>query len=168
MSDSISYASSGPGTGLYVSLNCEYATSTGSSVALLADVDGGGFTVTGQGPSCPDTGRVNTWEADALPAFNGLAGATWAAPACSAEETFTAWPAALGGVALLTSASPADFTASDGSTGQPLVLAGATPTAAAQAQDPSAGGEVPAEKGPGERGGSGISIRLRNARKKVA
>jgi RHS repeat-associated protein len=144
MSDGISYASSGSGTGLYVSLNCEYASSTGSPVPLLAGVDGGGFTVTGHGSACPDAGRVNTWEADALPAFNGLAGTFWAAPACSVEETFTAWPAALGGVVFLNGASPADFTASDGSTGQPFVLAGAAPSAATQAQAPSTGGDVPA------------------------
>ncbi|HEY3902470.1 MAG TPA: hypothetical protein VGM14_01010, partial [Streptosporangiaceae bacterium] len=53
--DSIGYTLAGSGTGLYVSLNCEYASaSAGTSVPLLASVDGGGFTVTGQSASCPD------------------------------------------------------------------------------------------------------------------
>ena len=56
-----------------MSLNCEYATaSAGTSVPLLASVDGGGFTVTGQSASCPDAGTVNTWQALALAPFNGL------------------------------------------------------------------------------------------------
>lgn len=41
--DAIAYAVAGGGTGLYVSLNCEYATaSANTSVPLLASVDGGG------------------------------------------------------------------------------------------------------------------------------
>src|SRR5262249_25290940 len=103
ISDAIAYAaSSGTGkTGLYVSLNCEYANATaGTAVPLLASVDGGGFTVTGQGANCPsDAGSVNTWQALALGQFNGLTSAKlgpWSSPACSVEETFNAWPAALG------------------------------------------------------------------------
>ncbi len=49
--DAITYAASGGSgkTGLYVSLNCEYASaSAGTSVPLLASVEGGGFAVTGQ------------------------------------------------------------------------------------------------------------------------
>jgi hypothetical protein len=144
LKDAIGYAVAGSKTGLYVSLNCDYSSSTGSAVPLLAHVDGGGFTVTGQGSACPDTGRVNTWEAAALAPFNGLASSTWAAPACSVQETFLTWPAALSGVAYLNGASPADFTASDGQSGQPYVLAGAPASTATQALAPSDGGEVPA------------------------
>jgi RHS repeat-associated protein len=144
LKDGIGYAVSGSGTGLYVSLNCDYSGPGDAPVPLLAHVDGGGFEVTGHAAGCPNTGRVNTWEADALTPFNGLASSTWAAPACSVEETFLAWPAALSGVAYLSGASPQDFTASDGQTGQPYVLAGAPASTATQALAPSTGGEVPA------------------------
>src|ERR1700730_10723419 len=94
--DAIAYAASGATgkTGLYVSLNCEYASmGAGTSVPLLASVDGGGFTVTGQSASCPDSGTVNTWEALALAQFNGLTSANlgpWSAAACSVQEAFNA------------------------------------------------------------------------------
>ncbi len=62
------YSSSGStGTGLYVSLNCEYSAATaGTSVPLLNGVESigtnGGLTVQGN-LSCTDSGTVNTWEA---------------------------------------------------------------------------------------------------------
>jgi len=95
ISDAIAYAASGGSgkTGLYVSLNCDYATAgAGAGVPLLASVEGGGFTVTGQGSNCPsDAGTVNTWEALALAQFNGLTSGKlgpWLTPACSVQETF--------------------------------------------------------------------------------
>src|SRR6202034_1863767 len=138
ISEAIAYAAAGSGTGLYVSLNCEYSTAAaGSPVSLLADVDGGGFTVTGQGSSCSsNAGTVNTWQSVADTQFNGWASASlgpWSAPACSVEETFNAWPAGLNGLAYDTAATPATFTASDGATGQAYVLAGAPVTAATAA-----------------------------------
>ena len=113
--DAIAYAASGynsqtqTGTGLYVSLNCEYSAATaGTAVPLLGSVDGGGFTVTGQGSNCPsDAGTVNTWQAVALSQFNGLTAANlgpWSSPACSVQETFNAWPAGPGGLAYYTGA----------------------------------------------------------------
>ena len=152
--DAISYAadekdSNGtPITGLYVSLNCYYSTQPANTgVSLLGSVDGGGFTVTGQGSHCPSAaGTVNTWQALALAEFNGLTTANlgpWSSPACSVEETLNSWPAGLNGVGYYTGASPATFTASDGATGQAYILAGvplSTPTAALAA---STGGEVP-------------------------
>jgi RHS repeat-associated protein len=152
IADSVGYAVVGGGTGLYVSLNCEYATAAANTaVPLLASVDGGGFTVTGQSASCPDSGAVNTWAADAASAFNSLTSAalaSWASPACSVQETVTAWPAGFTPVAYgATSgafASPADFTASDGVSGEPYVLAGAPVSSGTAALAPSAGGEVPA------------------------
>jgi RHS repeat-associated protein len=148
LSDAVGYAVAGSGTGLYVSLNCAYSTAAaGTAVPLLAGVDGGGFKVTGRGAGCPDSGTANTLEADALKAFNGLASsslASWASPACSVQESFTGWPTAVSGVAYLAGAAPADFTASDGATGQPYVLAGVPASAGTQALAPSAGGEVPA------------------------
>ncbi len=147
--DAIAYAASGSGTGLYVSLNCEYSSaSAGTAVPLLADVDGGGFTVTGQQSGCPSAaGTVNTWQALADTQFNGLVSANlgpWSAPACSMEETFNAWPAGLAGVAYDAGVSPASFTASDGGTGQAYVLAGSPVSAATAALSQSSGGQVPA------------------------
>ena len=148
--DAITYAASGGSgkTGLYVSLNCEYATaSAGTSVPLLASVEGGGFAVTGQSSSCQNAGTVNTWSALALAPFNGLTSANlgpWSAPACSVRETFTAWPAALGVLGYDAGATPATFTASDGATGQAYLLAGSAPSAGTLALTPSTGGQVPA------------------------
>jgi RHS repeat-associated protein len=148
--DAIAYAASGASgtTGLYVSLNCEYSSaSAGTSVPLLASVDGGGYTVTGQSSSCPDAGTVNTWEALALAQFNGLTSANlgpWSSPACSVQETFNAWPAALAGLGYDAGVTPATFTASDGATGQAYLLAGAVPSPGTLALAPSTGGQVPA------------------------
>ena len=145
--DSIAYALAGSGTGLYVSLNCEYQSSAaGTAAPLLASVDGGGFTVTGQGPGCPDSGTVNTAEGRGVAQFNGLfsSALSWASPACSVEETLNSWPAQFTGLAYYAGATPADFTASDGATGQPYVLLGAPVSAATQALAPTTGGEVPA------------------------
>lgn len=143
--DAIAYVLSGSGTGLYVSLNCEYSSaSAGTSVPLLADVDGGGFTVTGQSSSCQNAGTVNTWESEDLTAFNGLAGSdlgTWSAPACSVEETLTGYPSGLDVVAYDAGVSPAVFTASDGATGQAYVVVGAASSGSA-ALSTSTGGEV--------------------------
>ena len=149
LTDGISYALAGSGTGLYASLNCEYSTaSAGTSVPLLAQVASGGFKVTGQAASCPsNAGTVNTWATVADAQFHGLTGAAigpWSSPACSVEETFTAWPAGLGGLAYDKAATPATFTASDGAPGQAYVLAGALPSAGTTALAPSTGGEVPA------------------------
>src|SRR5258708_4181275 len=61
--EAIGYALAGSGTGLYMSLNCEYSSAAaGTAVPILAGVDGGGFTVTGQGSTCPNSGTVNTAE----------------------------------------------------------------------------------------------------------
>jgi hypothetical protein len=143
---------------LYVSLNCEYSSaSAGTGVPLLASVEGGGFTVTGQGSNCPsDAGTVNTWLALALSQFNGVTSAIlgpWSSPACSVEESFNAWPAGLGGLGYYTGASPATFTASDGATGQAYILAGAPASSATAGLSPSTGGQVP----PGSTLGGGIN-----------
>ena len=150
ISDAIAYAASGASgtTGLYVSLNCDYSTAAaGTDATLLDSVEGGGFTVTGQGGNCPgDAGTVNTWQALALAQFNGLKSGDlgpWSSPACSVQESFTAWPGGLAGLAYYTGASPADFTASDGAAGQAYVVAGApVPTATAHLAM-TRGGQVP-------------------------
>src|SRR6266851_859659 len=146
--DAIGYALAGSGTGLYMSLNCEYSSAAaGTAVPILAGVDGGGFTVTGQGSTCPNSGTVNTAEGQGVSQFNNLSSsalASWASPACSVQETLNSWPAQFTGLGYDAAATPADFTASDGAAGQPYVLLGAPVSAATQALAPSAGGEVPA------------------------
>jgi RHS repeat-associated protein len=146
MQDAIGYAVAGRTTGLYVSLNCEYSTASArTSVPLLDDVEGGRFLADGQGASCPNSGTVNTWAAENSSQFNGLTSgalASWASPACSVQETFDAWPAGFSGVAYDAGVTPAEFTASDGATGQAYVLLGAPVTGATARLAPTVGGEL--------------------------
>lgn len=162
IADAVGYAAAkfanSSGTGLYVSLNCEYSTAAaGTSVPLLNGVENigaaGGPTVQG-GLSCTDSGTVNTWEADSAGTFGGFTSASlasgssgsWPSPACPVQEAFDSWPALFtpvgydGG-----SDATANYTASDGMAGQPYLLLGAQPSAATQALAPSNGGEVPAD-----------------------
>jgi trimeric autotransporter adhesin len=154
MRDAIAYAASGGAPGLYISLNCDYsaASNADSDASLLDGVSGGGFSVTGHvtgsGPACGDSGSVNTWEADASASFAGLAGSALSASswgsACPVQETFNTWPANFTPVAYDAAATPADFAASDGTTGQPYVLLGTpAPSAATLAASGTTGGSVP-------------------------
>lgn len=146
--DGIADALAGHGTGLYISLNCAYVNSAvGTAVPILAGVDGGGFTVTGQAGNCSTPGTVNTWAAEANTQFSGLTSSalgSWPAPACPVEETLNSWPNGFTALAYQQGDTPSDFTASDGVTGQPYVLLGTAVTAATQALAPSTGGVVPA------------------------
>jgi hypothetical protein len=147
---------SGAGTGLYVSLNCEYSTAAAkTAVPLLNGVEGigtaGGLTVRGS-LSCSDPGTVNKWEANASgtfgPVTNGsLAPGSWTSSGCPVREAFNTWPAIFTPVAYdaasdAASSGTADFTASDGVSGQPYVLLGQPVSAATAALAPSTGGEV--------------------------
>jgi RHS repeat-associated protein len=148
--DAIAYAVSGGSgtTGLYLSLNCEYSSAgSNTAVPLLAYVDGGGFTVQGRSATCPNSGGANTLLALGISQFTDLQSSSlgpWTSPACSVEETFDAWPSALSGLGYDAGATPADFTASDGVSGQPYVLVGSTPSTGTLALSPSTGGELPA------------------------
>jgi len=144
--------SSGSGTGLYMSLNCEYKTAAAkTAVPLLNGVEGigavGGLSVAG-GLSCSDPGTVNKWEADAAGTFgavtNGsLAAGSWTSTGCPVQEAFSSWPTMFTPVAFDGAAdATANFTASDGATGQPYALLGHPVTAATAALAPGAGGEV--------------------------
>jgi RHS repeat-associated protein len=156
--DSVGYAASGylssagTGTGLYVSLNCEYKTAAAkTAVPLLSGVQGigaaGGLTVQGS-LSCGDPGTVNKWEAAAAGTFgavtNGSLGTgSWTSPGCPVQEAFNSWPAMFTPVAFdAASDVTADFTASDGVSGQPYMLLGQPVSAATTALAPGAGGEV--------------------------
>jgi RHS repeat-associated protein len=162
VTDSVGYAVAGfnssqsgsgsSGTGLYVSLNCAYSTaSAATTVPLLTGVEGigaqgGGVSVQG-GMACTDPGTVNTWEAAAAGSFSGftssdLTASAWGS-ACPVDEAFTAWPAMFTPVAYDSASDvTANFTASDGTQGQPYVLLGAQVSSATAALAPSAGGEV--------------------------
>ena len=155
------YAAAQPGsavahTGLYLSLDCGYSTAArGTAVPVLSGVEGigtaGGVSVNG-GLACGDSGTVSRWEATAAGTFGGLgssslaAGAPgWPSPGCPVQEAFDSWPAMFTPLAFdAASDASANFTASDGATGQPYILLGAPVSAATQALAPSADGEVPA------------------------
>jgi trimeric autotransporter adhesin len=177
---SAQYAAGQPGTGvtqtgLYLSLDCGYSTAaTGTAVPVLAGVEGigaaGGVSVNGS-LACADSGTVNKWEAAAAGTFGGFTGASlaagspgWPSPGCPVQEAFDSWPAMLAPVAYDAAGdATANFTASDGATGQPYILLGAPVSAATQALAPSANGEVPAgttQGGSGNAAAAGVSQAL--------
>jgi RHS repeat-associated protein len=156
------------GTGLYLSLNCEYSTAAANTAVPLLDgvegiSSGNGMTVQGS-LSCSDNGTVNGWgEADAL-TFSGYTsaslaagGSTWPSPSCPVEEAFDSWPGktttwASGTFTPLAydgaSDATSNFTASDGATGQPYILLG-SPSQPTPSLSPSTGGQVPADAATG-------------------
>jgi RHS repeat-associated protein len=152
-------SSAGTGTGLYVSLNCEFKTAAAKTgVPLLNGVEGagtaGGLTVQG-GLSCSDAGTVNKWEAAAAGTFGAVTSASlgtssWTATGCPVQEAFNSWPAMLTPVAFDAGSDvTVNFTASDGVSGQPYVLLGRPVPAATAALAPGTGGEVPASSAAG-------------------
>jgi len=160
IADAVGYAArqpaTGSATGLYLSLNCGYASSpSGTAVSLLNGVDSigtaGGLTVNGS-LACTDAGTVNKWETAAAGTFGGFTstslgtGSTgFPSPSCPVEEAFDTWPAMFAPAGYDTGADATkNFTASDGVSGQPYILLGAKVSAATAALAPSAGGEVPA------------------------
>ena len=161
ITDTARYAAAQPGsavtrTGLYLSLDCGYSTAAkGTAVPVLNGVEGigtaGGVSVNGS-LSCADAGTVNKWEAAAAGTLSGFTSASlaagapgWPSPACPVQETFDSWPAMFTPLAYDAAGDAApDFTASDGTAGQPYILLGAPVSSATQALAPSTGGEVPA------------------------
>ena len=158
MTASAGYAAAGyssstsTGTGLYVSLNCEYKTAAAKTpVPLLNGVEGigaaGGLAVKG-GLSCGDAGTVNKWEASSAGTFGAvtsgsLGAGAWTSTGCPVQEAFSSWPAMLTPVALDGGSDvTANFTASDGVSGQPYELLGHPVSAATAALAPGTGGEV--------------------------
>jgi RHS repeat-associated protein len=155
---SAAYAGAGytgsAGTGLYVSLNCEYKTAAaGTAVPLLNGVEGtgtaGGLTVRGS-LSCSDPGTVNKWEATTAGTFgainnNSLSTGAWTSTGCPVQEAFSSWPAMYTPVAIdaAADATPANSTTSNGTQGQPYALLGHPVTTATAALAPGTGGEVP-------------------------
>jgi trimeric autotransporter adhesin len=142
-------------TGLYLSLDCGYTTEPkGFAVSVLNGVEGigpaGGVTVNGS-LSCSDSGSVNSWGADAAGTLGGLASASlaagapgWPSPACPVQEAFDSWPAMFTPVGYdAASDATANFTASDGVTGQPYILLGSPAAPGTAALAPATDGEVP-------------------------
>jgi len=161
---SVEYAAAGystaksTGTGLYVSLNCAYSSSAkGTAVPFLNGVEGipaNGVTVQG-GMSCSDSGTVNSWQAGQAGTFSGFTSSSlaagssgsWPSPGCPVQEAFDSWPAMFTPFAYDPSSNSdvtANFTASDGATGQPYILMGQAASSTTAALAPSAGGDVPA------------------------
>jgi RHS repeat-associated protein len=145
-------SSGGTGTGLYVSLNCEYKTAAAKTpVPLLNGVEGigtaGGLAVKG-GLSCSDPGTVNKWEASSAGTFGAvtsgsLGAGAWTSAGCPVQEAFSSWPTMLTPVAFDAGSDvTANFTASDGVSGQPYALLGHPVPAATAALAPGTGGEV--------------------------
>jgi len=139
--DAVAYAlASGSGkTGLYVSLSCYYASSgSGTSVPVLGGL--GTFTV-GGGVASTDSGTVNVPVEDGASSFRGLTNAGLLGWSPSVEETFGSWPSGYQALAVDNSATPSDFTGTDGLTGRPYILVNnaSTPSSFAGA----VGGVVP-------------------------
>ncbi len=159
IADAASYAaqqpSSGSSTGLYLSLNCGYASAAaGTAVSLLSGVEGigtaGGVTVNGS-LACTDGGTVNKWAAASAGTFSGFTSTSlgtgsngFPSPSCPVEEAFDSWPAMFTPVGYDTASDVTrNFTASDGVPGQPYILLGAPASAATQQLAVTTGGEVP-------------------------
>lgn len=110
------------------------------------------------GLACADGGTVNNWEAKSSGALSSvtssmLAGSgNWPLPSCPVQEAFDSWPANFTPVGYdVASDASANFTAPDGTSGQPYLMLGTAPlTTATQAGRttlalaPSIGGLVPA------------------------
>jgi RHS repeat-associated protein len=146
------------GTGLYVSLNCAYKSSAaGTAVPLLSGVPGmSADPVTVQGGfACTDSGTVNQWGTGMAGTFSGFTSSelaagssgSWPSTGCPVQEAFDSWPANFTPAAFDASSNSdaaANFTASDGVTGQPYMLLGSpAPTTATLALTPSTGGAAP-------------------------
>jgi hypothetical protein len=87
----------------------------------------GGLTVQG-GLSCSDSGTLNTWEAISAGTFGGFTSASlasgssgsWPSPACPVKEAFNTWPTMFTPVGYdSASDASANYSASDGTSGQP-------------------------------------------------
>jgi hypothetical protein len=114
----IDFAIDQPGkTGAYIALSCYYhGTTPNTPVPLLDAINPGGFQVTGVG--CYNTAHIVA----ASPALAGLTDGDLSNWSCSVHEAFDKWP---GNFIPLAIAKDFDssFTASDGTTGPPYILA---------------------------------------------
>ena len=121
--DAVAYALAHPGTtGAYISLSCYYASSsTATAPAVLSGIAGGGFSVHG-GVTCADSGHVESDTASATVSWSNLTDSDLYFWSCSVHEAFLSWPSTFVPLAIDPSASPPDYTGSDGIAGQPYIL----------------------------------------------
>lgn len=123
---SVLFAASGQGTGLYASLSCAYHTS--EIAPVVVDLLGGFGTFTAQSVGdafCP----VDAHIVASHPSLDGLDDAYMSGWSCSAHEGFAEWPANFSPLVIITDASTAPYTASDGTHGLVYVLASGARTA---------------------------------------
>lgn len=118
----ISFAAAGPGTGAAISLSCYYDSPPPSKpVPVLS-----GFGIfMAQEAECANTAAIVATS----PALTGLTSTVLSNWDCSAHEGFTVWPPNFMPLAVVTDTTvPHNFTAADGTTGFPYILArGVTP-----------------------------------------
>jgi len=116
--DAVDFAVAQPGkTGAYIALSCYYAgVGAHTPVPLLDGIQKGGFTVTGV--DCQDSGHVVA----VSPAIVGLTDADLQNWQCSVHEGFDKFPGSFTVLAIDTSHA-STYTASDGTTGTPYILA---------------------------------------------
>src|SRR3954451_949874 len=122
--NSIAYAVARPGaTGLFVSLSCYYvAAPPGTPVPLLDRLSSSGtFAVEGRSDvtACLDTVHI---VAPAHPVLAGLTDGDLSNWGCSTDEAFDTFPSDFAGLPLNRDL-PAPYSAADGSTGGPYILA---------------------------------------------
>lgn len=104
-------------TGMYITLSCYYHdTATNTPVPLLDVFSPGGFTVRGVG--CYNDAHIVA----SHPALTGLTDATLSNWSCSVHEAFDKWPVDFTVLAIARGIG-AYYTATDGSTGTPYILA---------------------------------------------
>jgi RHS repeat-associated protein len=106
-------------TGAYLDLSCYFAgTSPETHVSLLDGLDPGGAGFSVQGVGCDDSVHITTYS----PALNGIDDATLNGWGCSVHEAFDTWPSKFGVLAMDVDAGSL-YTAPDGTTGVPYILA---------------------------------------------
>jgi RHS repeat-associated protein len=106
-------------TGAYLDLSCYFdSTSPQTHVSLLDGLDPGGAGFSVQGVGCDDSVHITTYS----PALNGIDDATLNGWGCSVHEAFDSWPSKFGVLAMDTDAGSL-YTAPDGTTGIPYILA---------------------------------------------
>jgi hypothetical protein len=109
-------------TGIYVDLSCYYAGSApGTPVPLLDVFSPGGFSV--RGPDCTDSGHIVATTSDA--SLGSLTDADLSNWECSVHEAFDKFDPSFDVVAIDENAG-SSFTASDGTQGDPYILARGT------------------------------------------
>jgi hypothetical protein len=118
--NSVAFAAAQPDkTGLYMSLSCYYASNvnTPTVVQMLNGISNNGFKVQTASASCFNNAHIVATH----PALAGLTDALLSNWGCSVHEMFMNWPSDFNVLAIAKGAG--SYVASDGTVGQPYVLA---------------------------------------------